>query len=135
MRDMSCSLMFCPGLRTVGVRIPRPILDLARFVRVSWEASARGLNMVPSGSQAPTSAIVCAIGGRGGGVLTCRRVLPLRLVGSIVWSMLVPLLVLMCVLRPVFLSCLRLSLRLPSSEFVLEFAPATPKTCQLWVCS
>ena len=45
-------------------------------------------------------------------------------------SMSVPLLVLRCVLWPVFLlSCLRLSLRLPYPELVLEFTPATPTTC------
>ena len=89
------------------------------------------MNSVQSGSQAPTYAIVCTIVG----VPACRRVMHLRLVGSIVRSMSVPLLVLMCVLRRVFhLSCLRLSLRLPFPELVLGFAPATLRTCQVWVC-
>ena len=52
-----------------------------------------------------------------------------------VQSMSVPLLVLRCVLGPVFLLfCLRLPLRLPFPALVLEFPPATPTTCQLWVC-
>ena len=112
MRVMSCSLMFCPGLRIAGVCIPSPILDLARFVSVSREAFVGAVNTVPSFSQAPTSAIVCATWR----VPTCRRVLPLRLVGSIIQSGSVPLVVLMCVLHPVFLlSCLKLSLGLTLS--------------------
>ena len=57
-------LFWVTGLRTAGVHIPHPILDLATFVSVSLEASAGAVNPVPSGPQplqAPTSAIVCAI--------------------------------------------------------------------------
>ena len=105
-------LSWVTGLQTVGVRIPNPILDSARFVSVSWEASAGAVNMVPSGSQpsqAPTSAIVCAI--VGGSNLSQSAASAPGWFDS--WSMSVSLLVLMCILHPVFLlSCFRLSLRL-----------------------
>ena len=59
-------LSWVTGLRTAGNRISHPIVALAMFASFSWEASAGAVNMVPSGlqpSQAPNSAIVCAIVG------------------------------------------------------------------------
>ena len=69
MRGMSCPLMFCPGLLGCELRAVTSLiqsLDLARFVSVSWEASAGSVNTASYGSQpsqAPTSAIVCVIVG------------------------------------------------------------------------
>ena len=89
-------LSWVTGLQTVGVRIPNPILYLARFISVSWEASAGAVNMVPSGSQ-PSQAIVCTI--VGGSDLSQSAASSPGWFDS--WSMSVSLLVLMCILRPV----------------------------------